>query len=381
VDEQVPTLASMLAQIPDPRAARGRRHPWPALLLVIVAGLVSGANSQRGLARWSRDAGPARRRRLGFTRRRGPSRATLQRVLCQVDVTALEARLGAWLQRVRAAWRRGAARWLDGIAVDGKTLRGARRLGAEDAYLLSAYGQRDGLVLGEVAVPDATNELGAVGSLLERLPLAGETVTFDALFTQWTVAEQVVRAGGAYLMVVKGNQATLLAECAAATAEHPRRPRRVLGRARSVELARGRLEERALLAVDAGEFPWPSARQVLRLHRRRVAKATGAILTDEVAYALTSLPPEQAAPAALLRLWRRHWTVENSLHWVRDVVFAEDASTTRTAHAPQALAAFRNLALSLLHRWRRRDITAARQYYAAHPAALVRRLGLTARRL
>ena len=138
MDEQVPTLASMLAEIPDPRRARGRRHPWSALLLVSVAGLVSGANSQRGLARWSRDAGAVRRRQLGCTRRRGPSRATLQRVLCRVDVTALEARLGAWLQQVRAAWLQSTGRWLDGIAVDGKTPRGARRLGAEDAYLLSA---------------------------------------------------------------------------------------------------------------------------------------------------------------------------------------------------------------------------------------------------
>ena len=381
MDEQVPPLASMLAQVPDPRAARGRRHPWSALLLVIVAGLLSGANSQRGLARWGQDAGAARRRQLGFTRRRGPSLATLNRVLCRVDVTALETRVGVWLQAVRAAWRRSADRWLDGIAIDGKTLRGARRLGAEDAYLLSAYGQRDGLVLGEVAVPDATNELGAIGPLLERLPLAGESVTFDALFTQWTVAEQVVRAGGAYLMVVKGNQATLLAECAAATAEQPTRPRRLLGRARSVELAHGRLEERTLLAVDAQELPWPSARQVLRLQRRRVDKATGAVLTDETVYAVTSLTPAQAAPAALLRLWRRHWLIENRLHWVRDVVFAEDASTTRTAHAPQALAVFRNLALSLLHHWRRHDIIAARQYFASHPAALVRRLTPTPRRL
>jgi predicted transposase YbfD/YdcC len=381
MDERVPTLASMLARVPDPRAARGCRHPWSALLVVMVAGLLSGANSQRGLARWSRDAGPARRRQLGFTRRRGPSLATLNRVLRRVDVAALETRVGAWLQQVRAAWRRSAARWLDGIAVDGKTLRGARRLGAADAYLLSAYGQRDGLTLGEVAVPDTTNELGVVGALLERLPLAGETVTFDALFTQWTVAERVVRAGGACLMVVKGNQPTLLAECAAATAARPRRPRRRLGRARSVEAAHGRLEERTLLAVDARELPWPSARQVLRLHRRRVDKRTGAVLTDETVYAVTSLTPEQAAPTALLRLWRRHWTVENSLHWIRDVVFAEDASTTRTAHAPHALVVFRNLALSLLHRWRGRDITAARQYYAGHPAALLRRLGLTARRL
>jgi predicted transposase YbfD/YdcC len=93
-------------------------------------------------------------------------------------------------------------------------------------------------------------------------------------------------------------------------------------------------------------------------------------LTDETASAVTSLAPDQVSPAALLRLWRRHWTVENGLHWIRDVVFAEDAATTHTAHAPQALAVLRNLALSLLHRWRRHDITAARQYFASHPAAL-----------
>jgi predicted transposase YbfD/YdcC len=381
MDEQVPTLASVLAQIPDPRAARGRRHPWAALLLLIVAGLVSGANGQRALARWGRDTGAARRRRLGFTARRGPSQPTLHRVLRRVDVAALERALGHWLQQVRAAWLASTARWLDGIAVDGKTLRGARRLGAADAYLLSAYGQRDGLVLGEVAVPDTTNELGVVTSLLEHLPLVGETVTFDALFTQWTVAEHVVQAGGAYLMVVKDNQPTLLRDCAALTADRPARPRRRLGQARTVELAHGRREERTLVAVEAAALPWPAARQVLRLRRRRVDKATGSLLTDETAYAVTSLAPDQASPTALLRLWRRHWTVENGLHWVRDVVFGEDAATTRTGHAPQALAALRNLALSLLHRWRGRDVTAARQFFAAHPSALLRRLNPTQRRL
>jgi hypothetical protein len=136
MDEQVPTLAAMLAQIPDPRAARGRRHPWAALLLLIVVGLLSGANSQRALARWGRDTGLARRRRLGFTHARSPSQPTLHRVLSRIDVSALETIAGQWLQQVRAAWRRSAARWLDGIAVDGKVLRGAQRLGAADAYLL-----------------------------------------------------------------------------------------------------------------------------------------------------------------------------------------------------------------------------------------------------
>ena len=382
MDEQVPTLAAMLAGIPDPRGARGRRHPWSALLLEIVAGLLSGAQSQRAVARWGRDVGLRRRRQLGFTRRRAPSLATVHRVLHRVDVSALEACVGRWLQQVRAAWLTSTVRWLDGIAVDGKTLRGARRLGAEDAYLLSACGQRDGLVLGEVAVPDATNELGVVATLLDRLPLAGETITFDALFTQWAVAEQVLAAGGAYLMAVKGNQPTLLADCLAATADRPRRPRRLLGRARSVELAHGRREERALLAVEAPiDFPWPAARQLLRLHRRRVDKRTSRLLADETVYAVTSLSPEQASPSDLLRLWRRHWSIENSLHWIRDVVFGEDDATTHTDHAPQAFAVFRNLAISLLHRWRGRDITASRQFFAARPAALFRRLCLSTRRL
>src|ERR687884_2348558 len=156
MDEAVPSLWAVLAQVPDPRTARGRRHPWTALLLLIVVALLSGANSQRALARWGQHAGWARLRRLGFERRGGPSRATMNRLLQSVEVAALEAVLSAWQQQVRAAWRRSAARWLDGIAIDGKTLRGARRLGATDAHLLGACCHRRGLMLGEVIVPDAT---------------------------------------------------------------------------------------------------------------------------------------------------------------------------------------------------------------------------------
>lgn len=382
MNQTVPSLLSVLAQVPDPRAKRGQRHPWIALLALIVVALLSGANTQQAIARWAQHAGWARLRRLGFTRRGGPSSATLRRLLQRVDVPTLERILGTWQQQVRAAWRHSAEHWLDGIALDGKTLRGARRLGAADAHLLSACCQQLGVVLGQVAVPDVTSELGAVGPLLERLPLAGETVTFDAEFTQHLVANQVVRQGGAYLLVLKANQPTLLRACAEATAEHPKRPRRALGQARTVRLAHGRLEERRLWAVAAPpDLGFPYARQVVRLHRRRIAKRTGEILTDETVYGVTSLRPEQASPQQLLRLWQRHWTIENTEHWVRDVVFGEDRATTHTAHAHQALAAFRNLAIALIHLWRGSAITAAREYYASHPAVLFRRLGLTLARL
>jgi predicted transposase YbfD/YdcC len=381
----VPPLAAALAGVPDPRRARGTRHPWPAPLLVLVCALLCGANSQRDCARWARDARRPVLRRLGVTRAGGPSLATLNRLLARVDVAALEAALGGWLQRARAAWRGAAARGLDGIAVDGKTLRGARRLGAGDAHLVSACCHRRGLVLAEVAVPDHATELAAVPPLLARVArvaLAGETVTFDARCTQTAVAAAVVARGAAYLLAVKGNQPALLRACADATADRPPRPRRLLGRARTGGLAHGRLEERALVAVAAPpDLGWPHARQVLRLGRRRGSKRTGEVLSDETAYAVTSLAPEQATPAQRLALWRAHWRIENAEHWVRDAVFGEDKSTTRAGAAPQALAALRNLALSLLHLWGRRDVTAARQFFATHHHTLLSRLRIGRSRL
>jgi predicted transposase YbfD/YdcC len=371
----VPSLMSALVQVPDPRALRGRRYAWTALLVLIVVALLCGANTQRACARWSQYASRRSLRRLGITRRSGPSLATLHRVLHQVSVVELETILGDWFVQVRAAWRDGPCRWLDGIAIDGKTLRAARRLGARDVHLLSACCQQHALVLGQQAVPDATNELGAISAFLASLPLVGETVTFDAEFTQWLVAQQVVQQGGAYLMVVKANQSHLLRTCVQITAEHPQRPRRPLGQTHTVRLAHGRLEARTLLAVAAPpDLGFPHVRQVLRLHRRFVDKHTGAVSTDEVAYAITSLSPEQATPAQLLRLWQRHWWIENREHWLRDVALREDANTTHVGSAPHAFAAFRNLVLSLLHRWRHRNLNAAREYYATHPAVLFRRL-------
>ncbi len=373
MERVIPAFRSMLAQVPDPRKARGQRHPWTALLLLVVGGLLSGANSQRAVARWGAGLAPPWPQQLGLTRSASPSRATLHRVLTQVDVVQREAVLGRWLPAVRGAWQHSTAQWLDGIAVDGKTLCGARRLGARDAHLVSACGHQPGVVLGEVAVPDKSNELSAVGPLLEALLLAGETVTFDAQFTQWAVATQVVQQGGAYFMVVKGNQPTLLADIRRATAW----PARRLGEAHTVRLAHGRIETRTLVAADARDIAWPHARQVLRLERRFVHKRTGRVRSADTVYAVTSLAPDQAGPADLLHLWQAHWSIEDSLHWVRDVVFGEDHATTRTAHAAQALAAFRNRVISLLHLWHRPDISAARAEFAGHPAALCRQLGLS----
>lgn len=227
------------------------------MLLLVAAALLSGANTQRAVARWGQHHGWVRLRRLGFTRRQAPSQATIQRLLEQVDAAAVEALLGRWLQQVRAVLLPGLGRWVDGIAVDGKTLRGVRRLGAADAHLLSACCQRRGCVLAEVPVPSGTKEQGAVEALLDRVLLGGETVTFDAQFTQQVIAQTVVAREAAYLMVAKGHQPTLQADIATAT----RRRARQVGQARTVQAAHGRIEERTVLVAraEAAEVTWPHA--------------------------------------------------------------------------------------------------------------------------
>jgi hypothetical protein len=291
VSERIPPLSAILAQIADPRHARGQRYPWVSLLLLVVVGLLSGANSQRALARWGQNSSGARLRRLGLVRPDSPSQPTLHRLLRNVDVTQLEALLAVWLQQIQAAWQRSAVQWIDGIALDGKTLRGARRLGASDAHLLSACSHRLGVVLAQVAMPDTINEAGAVGTLLDALVLEGRPVTMDAAFTQWVVAEHIVHRGGAYLMMVKANTSVMLSAIAERTAYLGR----CLGQHTSTTLAHGRIERRTLRVAKAPfDLGWPHARQVLRLERHLVAKRTGEIICRETFYAVTSLSPEHA---------------------------------------------------------------------------------------
>jgi predicted transposase YbfD/YdcC len=372
MSERIPPLSAILAQISDPRAARGCRYPWTALLLLVVVGLLSGANSQRSLARWAQYAGWTHLRRLGFVQRRRPSQPTLHRLLRDIDVDQVEQVLGNWLQQLHAAWRRSTKQWLDGIALDGKTLRGARRLGAVDSHLLTACSQRDGLVIGQVAVVDHASELSGIGHLLDTLVLSEQTVTMDAAFTQWTVAQHVVRQGGAYFMVVKGNQPGIFARIAERTAYRGR----CLGEVHTLRSAHGRLEQRTLRVAKAPlDLGWPHAHQVLSLKRHVVHKRTGEVLSNQTVFAVTSLSPDQASPAELLRLWQAHWRIE-SLFWIRDAVFREDHATTRTARAHQAFAALRNLVISLIHLWRGPHVTATREYFARYPTVLFRLLQL-----
>jgi predicted transposase YbfD/YdcC len=377
---ETPHLLAYLATVTDPRARAGRRHPLAAILVLAAAAVLAGARSIAAIGEWAADAPQPVRAALGTRRdpRTGrwvwavPTETTIRRTLGRVDPEALAAAIGAWLaDRGQPGQRRRA------VAVDGKTLRGARRAAdGRQAHLLAAMDHATRAVLAQRQVDGAPGEVPAFRPLLADLDLAGTVVTADALQTHPDAAEFLVTQKQAhYLLVVKANQPTLLDRCARLPWHHVP----VLDRTR--DRGHGRVELRTLKVVTVHHFGFPHAAQVLQVTRKTRDLRDGNIRRwrTVVVYAVTSLAFAQASPARLADLIRGHWAIENGLHYVRDVTFAEDASRVRTGTAPQVMACLRNLVIGALSRAGPVNLAAALRQHARDPARPLTTLGITLR--
>jgi predicted transposase YbfD/YdcC len=197
----------------------------------------------------------------------------------------------------------------------------------------------------------------------------------DALLTQRAIAQQIVGAGGHYLMSVKANQG----ELCMATAELFACPPWLVQEGKAnyrcyskVEKGHGRLEKRTLESSPALReymheyLGWPAGEQVMRRTCRRVVLKSGEV-SEEIHYGVTSLRWEEADAEELEGLWREHWTIENRVHYVRDVTMGEDANQMRVGNAPQVLAALRNAILNLIRKKGWANVADAIRHYAAFP--------------
>jgi hypothetical protein len=196
-------LMDLLQSIPEVRRARGRRHPLVTILAVAILALLRGYSSFEAIAQFARGLSPDVRKRLGAKRSEPPSEPTFRRVLSKLPADQVDAKLTDWLARQSAR--------LDvAIALDGKTLRGSRDGSTPPVHLLSALLHRKGIVIAQQRVPDKTNEIPCVPTLLQDLPIEGAMVTADALHTQQETARFLVEEKKAdYLFIVKDNQPTL----------------------------------------------------------------------------------------------------------------------------------------------------------------------------
>ena len=368
-------LVELLGEIPDFRQASGKRYPLAAILALACAAMLCGYRSYGAIAEWGRNYGRELVAALGFRNGQTPCASTLHWVFRHLDCAQFESQLGRWTETVMRAYPPSAEQ-TEGIAIDGKTLRGSQKQGAPGAHLLSALSHRLGITLAQQAVADKSNELFQIEDVLEALVLAGRIVTTDALHTQRYVAETILDGDGDYVMLVKGNQPELLADIQLLFQER-QVVAETLTATETVDPGHGRIEVRHLTASTAlvDYLDWPGLQQVFEIERTVTRKRSGQTRCETV-YGITSLSPQRADANRLLTLVRQHWTIENRSHWVRDVTYDEDRSQVRCGSIPQIMAALRNLVIGLMRTAGETNVAAAGRRFAAQPWAALALIGI-----
>ena len=349
VFEEKSRLKSLLdhfAMIEDPREAWRVAHPLAEVLLLVVCATMADCDDYEAIAAW----GAAH---LEFLRRYRPfyhgvpGGRWLTQLMNRISPALFSAAFSGW---VRETWPDRPSL----IAIDGKTSRRSHD-SAEDKgtlHLVSAFATTSRLVLGQEAVEGKANELQAIPVLIDRLAegggLKGALVSIDAIATNAKIAQTITKAGGDYLLAVKANQPTLRAETQSAFAAATGLDTYV-----DHDKGHGRIEKRTVDVIHEvdwldgdrrfpGEFRLPGAATIIRV-QSRAELADRSRFETRYYIASAKLTATQAAQAV-----RGHWGIENRLHWVLDVVFAEDQSRLRKGHGAKNMSIVRHFAINLI---------------------------------
>jgi predicted transposase YbfD/YdcC len=338
--------------LPDPRTGNAKRHDLLEILTIALTATVCGAESCADFADFAVDREDLFREFLRLENG-VPSHDTFSRVFRLLDPTAFAACFGRFLDGLGAA---GAGV----IAIDGKTLRRSFDDAARTNPLavVTAFASNARLVVGQQSyrVAEGDSEIVAARALLECLDLTGHLVTADAIHCQEETARVIRKRGGDYLLRLKGNHPALHAEVAEYFADP--QIRTGLACAATTDADHGRIETRR--AWVSHDLDW--------LHGPKNASTEPVLLPDMACLGLIETTVEHRgkttvtlhyhvssralSAADYLKAARAHWTVENGLHWVLDVIFDEDRARNRKDHGPENLATLRKLALNILNRAR-----------------------------
>jgi predicted transposase YbfD/YdcC len=330
------------SELPDHRQAGKVNYPLPEVLLLLLLAVLAGAETFTDIARFGE-------RKIDLLRRfrpyknGTPSHDHLGDIFATLDARAFQLCFVAWV----AALTNTPA---EVIAIDGKTSRRSYQTkGSKEAiHMVSAFAARQRIVLGQVKVNEKSNEIVAIPALLDMMSIEGAVVTIDAMGCQRDIATKIIEKDADYILALKGNQGTLCEDVEVFVAEQKALNYRdaTISTHQTVDGDHGRIETRNYTVIGDVDWlqerhQWPGLKSVVMVESRREINGK---VTDETRFYITSLMLLANAVGPMIRA---HWAIENSLHWVMDMVFRDDECRVRTDNAPANFATCRHIAYNL----------------------------------
>lgn len=347
-----PENLSAFSSLIDPRTGRNKRHYFGEVLFISLAAIICQCEGFDDMERFATGRKEWLQKHLKLPHG-VPSNDTFRRIFTAIDP-----------EKFNACFMSFVSEQIDGdlgtqlIAIDGKAARHSfdSATNQKHLHLLSAYACEHGLSLAQLAVDVKTNEINAVPHLLDLLDLEGHTVSLDAMGCQKKIARQINFAQGHYLLALKGNHPQLHQRLEQffgkpGTFEYTQNQGHIITSHEVEDKGHGRYEKRLLVATNALDWidknereSWMGLKSFLCVESTRTDLNTNETSTEK-RYYISSHEPEAQV---LHRLVRQHWGIENSCHWILDVVWNEDASRIRKGNAAENVALLRKIALNLL---------------------------------
>ena len=383
----VASLYAAFENVKDGRKDRGKRYPLALILTLLLLGKMAGEQKISGVVDWIKEREGWLRVALTWPKK-FPVNSTYSEALAGCDGKEVAQVIAQVILKARAEEVCGTEpsrllaqsqeeEVLIHTAMDGKTMRGTLGHKKEDqppVHLLSLYDCESGIVLTQEAVKSKENEITASGAFLHPLLVKGRILSADAMHTQKKWCAGIHAYGGYYLLIVKDNQPTVRQDLQDFF-EDPGADQTHWQYHKKVQKGHGRLQVREIwTSPEMNEWfekDWAGVAQVFKI-RRTVTQ--GEEVREEIVYGFTSLNRKRANAKRLLDLNQKHWSIENRLHYRRDVTLEEDASQLRRENAPQTLAALNGAILALMDWLNVKNVAKQMRHFCAQPQEVLQLL-------